>query len=106
LGLLRVNLLRWHNLRMLTCGLRMLQLRWLLGGCTSGLMLLEVLAVVRLRLRLLRELLLLILDAVRRTVLWRVRLVLLVRLLLWMLVVVLLLLGCSVWAWSMQLSVS
>jgi hypothetical protein len=65
----------------------MLQLGWLLRGCTPGLVLLEVLAKVRLRLRLRCELLLLRRNVVLRVVLWRVSLALLRTLLLLLLVV-------------------
>jgi hypothetical protein len=54
--------------------LRMLQLRELLRGCTSNLLLLQVLARVRLRLRLRCKLLLLVVGALLRTFLRRVAL--------------------------------
>jgi hypothetical protein len=67
--LLRVNLLlSLCELERLADSLGMLQLRGLLGGCTPGLVLLEVLAGVRLRLWRRGELLLLVLDVLLRMV--------------------------------------
>jgi hypothetical protein len=67
--LLRVSLLlSLRELEGLADCLGMLQLRGLLGGCTPGLVLLELLARVRLRLRRRRELLLLVLDILLRMV--------------------------------------
>lgn len=89
--LLRVNRLALHDLRRLSGGLRVLQLSGLLGRLAPDLsLLLEVLAWVRLRLRLRRHKLLawLILYVLRRYVVRRVVLCLLRSLLVLVLVIV------------------
>lgn len=107
--LLHVVLLGLRKLKRLADRLRMLQLRRLLGGCTPRLVLLEVLAGVRLRMRLRSKLLLLVRDALRGEVERRVGFGVLRALFLLLLLVVnlllVLLLWCRVLRLSMQLGV-
>lgn len=107
LQLLRVNLLALlHNLGRLASRLRMLQFGLLLRGRPNSLrlLLLEVLAFVRLRLRR-KMLLLLVVNILWRIILRRLALSLLRRLLLLLILIIVLLLLCEFLTLAVQLSV-